>query len=243
MMQMRRALLLAVLAGAVAAPAAPGRETIEWQIAKQPVYQSKPEYALLVFGPDARTRVWMVQDGDLLYVDHNGNGDLTEPSKRLERSPGRADPQSPGGWDPSMVRVHEIADATHANRYTDLRVTWGDVDGRRGYEVAVTINGRYHQTWMGKFAERLADAPIIHFHGPLSLFFEAGRSATVLLRTKNDCQFYARVETPCANGECVNIDHARGGLDNQNPVAVIDFPNKTPGEPPVRKRVSLDHRC
>src|SRR5262249_35481831 len=37
-----------------------------------------PRYALLVFGPEARDRVWLVHDGDTLYVDRNGNGDLTE---------------------------------------------------------------------------------------------------------------------------------------------------------------------
>ena len=31
--------------------------------------------------PEAQTRVWIVQDGDTLYVDRNGNGDLTEPGE------------------------------------------------------------------------------------------------------------------------------------------------------------------
>ena len=42
-------------------------------------YQSKsPKYALLIFGPEARTRIWLVLDGTTLYVDRNGNGDLTD---------------------------------------------------------------------------------------------------------------------------------------------------------------------
>ena len=32
----------------------------------------------LVGGADLHNRVWLVHDGDLLYVDRNGNGDLTE---------------------------------------------------------------------------------------------------------------------------------------------------------------------
>src|SRR5262249_61068994 len=57
---------------------------IDRTIAKEPVYQSKtPSYGLLVFGPEAKSRAWIVMDGDSLYVDRNCNGDLTEPGERL----------------------------------------------------------------------------------------------------------------------------------------------------------------
>jgi hypothetical protein len=50
--------------------------TIDRSIRKGPAYQSKaPQYCLLAFGPQARTRVWLVLDGDALYLDRNGNGD------------------------------------------------------------------------------------------------------------------------------------------------------------------------
>ena len=47
---------------------------------------------LLVFGPKAEHRSWLVVDGDgieadsgrVLYLDRNGNGDLTEPGDRVE---------------------------------------------------------------------------------------------------------------------------------------------------------------
>src|SRR5882672_3336831 len=52
-------------------------------IAKEPKYASQPYYALLVFGPEAAKRVWLVLDGDVLYVDRNCNGDLTEKDKRV----------------------------------------------------------------------------------------------------------------------------------------------------------------
>jgi len=37
-----------------------------------------------VFGPQRKHRVWLVLDGDMLYVDKNGNGDLTEEGKRIK---------------------------------------------------------------------------------------------------------------------------------------------------------------
>jgi hypothetical protein len=45
------------------------------------------EYCLLVFGPEAAKRVWLVHDGDVLYVDRNSNGDLTEPNERVAADP------------------------------------------------------------------------------------------------------------------------------------------------------------
>lgn len=69
---------------------------IERSIAKQPAYASKePKYCLLVFGPKAETRVWLVLDlaydplrekpgkADALYADLNGDGDLTDPKERI----------------------------------------------------------------------------------------------------------------------------------------------------------------
>jgi hypothetical protein len=53
-------------------------------IRKQPEYRSQPKYCLLVFGASVEDRVWLVLDGDTLYVDRNGNGDLTEPGERIQ---------------------------------------------------------------------------------------------------------------------------------------------------------------
>src|SRR5262245_26057979 len=62
---------------------APDLTRIDRRIAKEPAYRSKePRYCLPVFGPEAKTRVWLVFDGDTLYADVNGNGDLTEAGER-----------------------------------------------------------------------------------------------------------------------------------------------------------------
>ena len=50
---------------------------IEPTIAKEPVYKGKPRYCRLEFGPTGSEHVWLVQDGDVLYVDRRGDGDLT----------------------------------------------------------------------------------------------------------------------------------------------------------------------
>jgi hypothetical protein len=73
---------LTVAASAMPVPAA-DLAAIKREIAKEPKYQATPRYCLLVFGKEANTRICMVQDGNRLYVDRNGNGDLTDPGELL----------------------------------------------------------------------------------------------------------------------------------------------------------------
>lgn len=56
-------------------------------LVKQPAYQTTdPGFCLLVLGPKAETRIWLIVDGKTLYVDRNGNGDLTESGKKVTSS-------------------------------------------------------------------------------------------------------------------------------------------------------------
>src|SRR5262249_38818786 len=75
------------------------------------VYRSQPRYCLLVFGPKAEHRVWLVLDGDSLYVDRNGNGDLTEEGKRF------AVPK----WE-ELTKPHVAYSQEKRTRAGDLRV-------------------------------------------------------------------------------------------------------------------------
>src|SRR5205823_3707667 len=85
--RMRTHTFLAVLAVLLSAPLARATDLtkIDRRIAREPAYQTKsPRCCLLVFGLEARTRVWLVQDGDTLYVDRDGTGDLTGDGKRVK---------------------------------------------------------------------------------------------------------------------------------------------------------------
>jgi hypothetical protein len=89
-----RAGLACVLVAAIAGHASdiPDRKDAVFRAPKEPAYVAKrPLYGLLVFGTEARRPVWMVLDRsgpaaevyDVLYVDLNANGDITEPAERL----------------------------------------------------------------------------------------------------------------------------------------------------------------
>lgn len=65
--------------------------TIDRSIAKEPKYITDPRYALFILDPAGKFRAWAVFDKskadlpyyDVLYLDMNGNGDLTEPGDRF----------------------------------------------------------------------------------------------------------------------------------------------------------------
>jgi hypothetical protein len=76
------AMLLAYVSWAIPAAAA-DLSKIDRTIKKEPAYKGKPRYCLLVFGHKATHRVWLVLDGDTLYVDRNGDGDLTEAGEKV----------------------------------------------------------------------------------------------------------------------------------------------------------------
>ena len=90
---LRTALVTFLMVGGIAQAA--DLASVDRTIKKEPAYQSKsPRYALLVFGSEARDRVWLVHDGETLYVDRNGDGDLTGAGEKVaakvskDRNPG-----------------------------------------------------------------------------------------------------------------------------------------------------------
>ena len=94
-MRIPLALLSLVLACSLAS--ATDLSKVDRTITKEPVYKSKtPKYGLLLFGPEAKDRVWMVLDGDVLYVDRNGNGDLTEAGEVIAAKETKWDPKEYG---------------------------------------------------------------------------------------------------------------------------------------------------
>jgi hypothetical protein len=155
---------LAFLAVSSAPAAAVDLTKIDRTIAKEPAYKSKPKYCLLVFGPKAESRVWLVLDGEVLYVDRNGNGDLTETGKMLKQQ--RAYPQqefptvflSLPGQERRQLRV-----SVHHYRLE------GEAQEGPHPGIDITIDGKAWRTPSKQFSDQPKDAPVIHLNGPVSL--------------------------------------------------------------------------
>jgi hypothetical protein len=150
--------MLIPLAGYAGDAAKPRRE-----IVKQPVYTSKtPLYALLVFGKKADRTMWVVIDGDMLYADRNGNGDLTDPEDAIpnpsagHRSTFRID-------NPTTTKVAKTSDYVHIYRSSlGIRIR------RRGGPWTYQFVG-YGKSPRIELGKTSATAPVLRFDGPLSL--------------------------------------------------------------------------
>ena len=97
-------------------------QKLDRRIAKEPVYSAKTqEYCLLVFGPEAKTRIWLVIDGDDLYVDRNSNGDLTEPKEKVRLEAFRQEPE--GGTTAQMrdIEAGHVFDGKLKHEHLRLR--------------------------------------------------------------------------------------------------------------------------
>jgi hypothetical protein len=194
---------------------------IDRTIAKEPAYQSKPKYCLLVFGSDAKTRIWLVLDGDRLYVDRNGNGDLTDEGEGLVAA--RKTLSSAG-----KGRVWQVGDVAASGGkvvYTGLTVS--DISevldssfGSRGLGITVKVpigSTRAFQSagsavhpaegYNLRFADRPQDGPVIHFGGPLRIMLRHPERFTAGIKAGQTYGLRARVGTP--------------GLDKDTP-AIID---------------------
>jgi hypothetical protein len=254
------ALSSAVAAGDLAA--------VERRLVKEPAYHSRPKYCLLVFGPRARTRVWLVQDGDVLYVDRNGNGDLTEPGEKVAAEKRKGHDRGDGTY---TFAVGELREG--GMRHLNLVVSVDDLNRvkhslpeaeallrhdaqAREYSVQLEVEvpgyqgpatgGRLVQgahldaSGLLQFADRPQDAPVIHFGGPWAMGLY--QQATLWLDRTNDLGLV--FGTPgLGPGTFAYVGHEGVVPDDPAPRVEITFPPREPGGPPVRAGYELKQRC
>lgn len=188
----------------VGAPAAasglatPALKDIERRIVKEPVYSvGPPLYGLLVIGPAAKTRVWLVLDrekkGDrynVLYADLNGNGDLTEAGERfgLEakntegrfRLPDLKDPAGDAAHTAFSVRVSDLLDPTIM-----VSMAWRGGFRLGGGYAEIPSNGGYM-----KFAAKPRFAPILSANGDGPFRFQTWCSSELTIGAADDLKVF-----------------------------------------------------
>lgn len=239
---------------------------IDRKIAKEPAYQSKPKYCLLVFGPEAKTRVWLVHDGNTLYVDRNGNGDLTEAGEKVTAK--KQDGADEGEYTFTAgdihdgTRVHKVSvDVLKldflTNQYELAKTFLAKNPKARGYAVfaemempgwkGTAIDGRVRQhalyldaNGLLQFADRPQDAPIIHFGGPWQITLYGPQQLTV----GRERDVVLGVGTAGAGpGTTAFIDYGGVIPADVYPTVEVTYPPKRQGEPLVREGYELMRRC
>lgn len=236
------------------------RDKIDRPLVKEPAYQSKaPKYALLVFGPEARTRIWLVLDGTTLYVDRNGNGDLTEAGEKVS---GTKASQAILEEDVYTFAVGELRDGDRRHRNVTLTVTEVKSVPDRGsrtryFRIRMDVDlpgyrgtgegGRVLQTAGSsdingalQFADRPQDAPVLHFGGPWTVALYSRPT----FRVNREMEMYLVLGTP-GRGSGTFVASAYEGVipPDVYPKAEIALPAQTPGEPPVKMNYEIKGRC
>jgi hypothetical protein len=241
---------------------------IERSLRNEPAYQSKsPKYGLLVFGPEAKTRVWLVLDGKRLFVDRNGNSDLTDDGEPVVAVDG-----SRSDLELLSYEIGEIQDGprTHkelslktrkmdylADQYPDVKKWLTDSPQARGLFLRAEIE---QPGWKGNgkggrveyfisfrdtkgiltFAAKPREAPIIHFGGPWQIACPLAKRLIPGFET----ELIVCVGTPgLGAGTFASIAYEGIIPEKAYPRAEITFPPKRPGEAPVKRLYELKERC
>ncbi len=242
---------------------------IDRRIKKEPAYTTKlPRYVLLVLGPEAKDRVWLVKDGNVLYVDRNGNGDLTEPAKKLSTKKGN----SPEDGCSFALDELTIGGKTHYHLSVGFcplkRIMFGPNAQRSDAQAilkkdpqtevlaglmldvrAPHLKSSGHVTIRtGTFdlngplipAKTAAEAPIVHMAGPLAVTF----NDRPVLRRNREMDFALIVGTPGLGAGTFAALHYEDTIPaSAHPKCEIVFPASRAGAQPVKKSFEFKERC
>jgi hypothetical protein len=207
---------------------------IDRTIGKEPEYHSKPKYCLLVFGPEGKTRVWLVLDGDVLYADCKGDGDLTGTDRRFSRK-GTSFfvgtlPASHDGL-PLSLRLDVSPRSEGEETRCRIQCYTGDSPGFRTSGVV-------------RFTDRPQDAPVVNVAGRRTLTLgdwgNPGKPPP-LVRGEKDNELSILVGTPVFGAKqsaFATFLEPKRRVEGY-PVVVVEFPAGNPGAKPILVRAAV----
>ncbi len=251
---------LAVLGLLVGSAGAADLPAIPRTIVKEPAYKTKPKYCLVVFKSEAKMRMWLVLDGDILYADKNGNGDLTEKDESLTYQKEVLHNVSDPTYPLRECRLFSLGDVTVGGQtYTRVGIAHTvlkkqfEAKTDFGKELALlrkkdpeltriginaTRNGKVRIQGIGYAAKSPEEAPIVHVDGPLTL---EPHGVLGLIRSSKPFEFYAVVGTQGLGEDAFAILDYTEIPESAKPLVEIQFPGKVESQR-RKEKVSLG-RC
>lgn len=222
---------------------------IERTVKKHPF--TKPEqrdsvgWVLLVFGEEAKTRMWVAVNGQTMAQDRNFDGDLTD--DKLNNATSN-----------NTFELGPITDPDTKVTYKNVRLR---VHPRHEFSVHLIVPGKYEQSVEPMpFGKSPETAPIVHLDGPLTVgMFTRVKGKLVMPEKPEELAFYRSqannrivifVGTPnygtkamptcvmsCSEGEFrehINLN------ETFYPKAIIELPNADPKGAPHRITTRID---
>jgi hypothetical protein len=242
--------LAGLTVGALPPATAADLSRVDRSIGKEPAYKTgSPRYCLLVFGPRADYRVWLVLDGDTLHVDRDGDGDLTEAG---ESTTPEATNTDPAGFKPITILR---PDGKTEEKLTFALYGWFDYrKGKMTSAVSPSVGVWWEGRWFGSWGDETGpcvwgskpqDAPVLHVGGPLQMGFESRAEHALARKGDGEYELSVGVGTKgLGKGAFVHLCYTKNAIPTDVcPTAELEFPNKNPGDPPVRVRAVLRKRC
>jgi RNA polymerase sigma factor (sigma-70 family) len=208
----------------------------QYRLRKEPAYRAPVQYCLLLLGGQEPVRMWLASDGVTMYVDRNGNGDLTDPGEAV---PFKAEGFAAFFANPLPGRSG--VEHTHLH----IAVRQRDWQNNKGgyWAVRADVEGRCPMyAFAHKFAKKFEDAPVIHLGGPLRMGLYELQGGSLKPGREADLAAYVVCQYPGVEKAFVDVDQPRCPKDI-HPVAEILLPAKTPGAEPIKLRVPLTQRC
>lgn len=214
-------------------------DTVERKLVKEPKYNSPPKYGLIALGANAKAKVWMVEDGKTLYIDKNGNGDLTDDGPPVD--PTNVRDLGKGHWDFDYVLdAITPADGSRHTEFCLRRWNYGQKEDSYGLSLGVYGQMPMYAGWFGTFwAASPQTVPIIHFGDPLEPRIMRRKEFVMGERS-------ARLSVGFMNNGLGEGATSRLSIDalpkTLVPKLQIDWPVAA-GSPPLRTSHLLKERC
>lgn len=139
-----------------------GLAEIERTLVKEPAYNGQPKYCLLILDKGLRAKVWMIEDGQRLFLDSNGNGDLTDDGGpiALGKEP---EPSTVLGYAKDLITTPD------GGRHTKFVMhKWEGNEKKFDYGLSMYLNGtrQVYSGWFDTFwADKQEGAPVVHLGG------------------------------------------------------------------------------
>jgi hypothetical protein len=245
-------------------------KTVPRTLAKEPAYTGKPAYCLLAFGLEATTRVWVVRDGDTVYIDRNGNGDLTEAGEMVKGKP-EVDEDENMKSTVTEFALGDLPKVGGKQLYSELALgsyrfepKTKDLQGNEWHKLSLLLAAPASsvsappahgatapslastQVAVLPFAAKAADASVVHLDGPLTIRIPPNAKdepCEFLLGTEEDQQITVQIGTlGLGAGTWAPLGY-EAVAEDVHPQAEITYPPAKAGGTPITVKFALDERC
>lgn len=241
-------------------------EDIPRTIKKSPRFTAEQQfYCLLVLGEKLERRIWFVADGDALYADLDGDGDLTDKNERFEDKGKTSDADHfIGVW-----RSWSIGKFRFSERYTEVSVRLSTIktnwrpsptasnkertrafmeEARRTPHpnlagIHLTIGGKRQVLSNTLFTTSPETAPILHMDAPLTVGLVESFNAFRFWRGEANPKLTVAIGTPGLGRSTFSYVVYDEFDDKARPVVEIEFPAKEPGRFLAPQRHKLMEKC